>query len=440
MLNQFLSFIDSNRLFARPDPVLLTVSGGIDSIVMLDLFYRAGFSCSAAHCNFKLRGTESDEDEAFVKELAANYDMNIFHVSFNTEEYAASHNMSIQMAARELRYEWFEETREKAGCEYIATAHNKNDVTETFFINLSRGTGIKGLTGIKEKSGNLIRPLLFASREQILEYAMDRQLAWREDSSNATTKYARNKIRHNIIPELEDINPRFIDVMFENVLRLRETGEIFQQALEEKKHQLISRDKRHLLVSVEKLKSDEFARTWLYGILSDFNFTATVVDDVMKSLDGIPGKIFLSPTHRLVKDRDSLIIEPLRQEQQKRYYIENPYLDIEEPLKLCLRIINRSDEFVIPRYPDTACLDFDRLEFPLIIRKWEKGDYFQPLGMENMKKVSDFFVDNKLSIPEKENTWLLTSGKDIVWIIGKRIDDRFKITPSTLKIFQVEVQ
>ena len=338
MLGRFTSYIDDNHLCNRNDTILITVSGGIDSVVMLDLFFRAGYSCAIAHCNFKMRGAESDGDETFVMELGKKYDLSVYTTSFNTLDYATNHNMSIQMAARELRYEWFEEIRIQTGCDYIATAHNKNDIAETFFINLCRGTGIRGLTGIKEKNGALIRPLLFSGREQIIEYAMERNLEWREDSTNATTKYARNKIRHDIIPVLEEINPRFIDVMLENIQRLRITGEIYLQVLEEKKEELLVREKRNLLIPVDRLLGDKFARTWLYAILTDYNFTATVVDDVMKSLRGIPGKIFLSPTHRLVKDRDSLIIEPLRPEHKKRYYIENPYLNVDEPLKLSLSV------------------------------------------------------------------------------------------------------
>ncbi len=439
MLEEFISYINNNQLCRNDDTILLAISGGVDSVVMLDLFYRAGYPCIIAHCNFMLRADESDEDEAFVRSLGERYDFAVDTRSFNTLEYASNNNLSVQMAARELRYEWFEELRSTTGSAFIATAHNKNDVAETFFINLCRGTGIRGLTGIREKSGNLIRPLLFATRDQILQYADQMKLAWREDSTNATTKYARNKIRHEVMPVLEEINPRIIDVMLENILRLREAGDIYQKALEEKKATLLVRDKRNLYIPLDPLKREMFARTWLFEILNDFNFTAAVADDIMKSIDSTSGKLFFSPTHRLVKDREILILEPLRPEHPRRYYIENPYLNIEEPLNLCLTVTDHHTDFIIPKYPDIACLDFEKLEFPLIIRKWEKGDYFKPLGMKNMKKVSDFFIDTKVSIPEKENSWLLTSGKDIVWIIGKRIDDRFKITSETKKILQIEV-
>ncbi len=439
MLDAFSTHIQENRLCNKNESLLLAISGGIDSVVMLDLFYRAGYTCFIAHCNFQLRGTESDDDEAFVKDLGRKYDIPVHTHSFNTLEYAGSNNISVQMAARELRYEWFEEIRIQTGCDYIATAHNKNDIVETFFINLSRGTGIRGLAGIREKSGFLIRPMLFSGRDRIASYAIDRNLEWREDSSNAGTKYARNKIRHGVIPVLEEINPRLNDIMLENIARLKEAGEIYADAIETKKQELLIRDKRYLLINLRKLVTEKFARTWLYEILADFNFTSAVVDDIMKSLQGEPGKIFISPTHRLVKDREALIIEPLRPEHPKRYYIENPYLNIDEPLKLSFSVLDNSVDFVIPRYPDIACLDFDKLVFPLILRKWEKGDYFMPLGMKNMKKLSDFFVDTKMSIPEKESTWLLTSGKDIVWVIGKRIDERFRIAGDTEKILQIEI-
>ncbi len=253
MLEDFSSFIKDNGLCRQSDTLLLAVSGGIDSVVMLDLFHHAGYSFAIVHCNFKLRGSDSDEDEMFVKDLGEKYDREVYTKSFNTIDYATNNGISVQMAARELRYEWFEEMRIQTGSDYIATAHNKNDIAETFFINLCRGTGIRGLTGIREKTGHLIRPLLFSDRYHISEYAVEHHLEWREDSSNATTKYARNKIRHGVIPVMEEINPRFNDVMLENIMRLREAGEIYLQALELKKQELLVREKRNMTIHVDRL-------------------------------------------------------------------------------------------------------------------------------------------------------------------------------------------
>lgn len=436
MLNRFQSFILENSLCFANQKILLAVSGGIDSVVMLDLFVKSGFTCGVAHCNFKLRGNDSDDDMFFVKNLSEKYNLPFYTASFNTEEYAEINRVSIQMAARMLRYEWFEEIRTEKEYDFIATAHNKNDAVETFLINLSRGTGIRGLSGIPIVSGQIIRPMLFLEREEIEEYARLESIPWREDSSNAQTKYARNKIRHSVIPSLKELNPNIIKTMAENISRLKDVEDIYLHALENTRKDLVIKDGKFTWISIKGLKMLDPVNTWAFELLKDFDFTAHVTSDIVKNLDAEPGKQFLSPTHRLVKDRNRLIIHPIKEMDMKRFYIEDPSMDIYDPVNINLSIIPGKSFYEIPRDTSIAWLNLDLLEFPLMIRKWEAGDYFMPLGMKNMKKISDFFVDRKISIPEKENIWLLVSGDKIAWVIGQRIDERFKITPHTERILQ----
>ncbi len=439
MLGKLKSHISENDLFHTGNRLIVTVSGGVDSTVMLDLLYNLGYSCYIAHCNFQLRAEESDGDELFVRSLADKYNIPIFVRKFETSDYAESGKISIQMAARELRYDWFEELRQEQACDWIVTAHNKNDVIETFLLNLSRGTGIQGLTGIKSKAGRLVRPLLDATRADIKKYALANNLDWREDTSNASSKYSRNKIRLNIIPLFEEINPRFADTLADNMRKLREAEEIYINSIREKRSEYIKRELNFSWISLNELIKLHPIDTWVYELLSDFNFTQAVVNDIVRSLDGPSGKQFFSSTHRLVKDRERLIIQPLREESGRKYYIDGPYSEVIAPVDLEMDVIQNSTDFKIPSTSSIACLDFELLEFPLILRKWEPGDYFRPLGMKNMKKLSDFFIDIKLSLPEKENTWILQSGNEIVWILGLRIDDKYKIRPESGKILKIRM-
>jgi tRNA(Ile)-lysidine synthase len=439
MLDRFINYIRENELCRPEDRILLAVSGGIDSAVMLHLFANAGYNCIVAHCNFKLRGNDSDEDQLFVESLAEKYKLPFITNSFQTTEYAESNKISIQMAARLLRYDWFDEMRMEHDFDLIATAHNKNDSVETFFINLSRGTGIRGLTGIPASSGYLIRPVLFLERHEIEEFALANDLAWREDSSNSQSKYSRNKIRHSIIPSFQELNPGIIKTMAENIARLKDVEDIYLHSLKQIKEKIIIKDKDFTAIHINELKNLEPISTWMLELLKDFDFTAPVCNDIVKNLDSPPGRQFLSLSHRLVKDRDKLIIQPLIENDFRRYYIDDPSMDMEEPISLHFNILDKATIHDIPADPSFAWFDLDKLDFPLMIRKWETGDYFMPLGMRNMKKLSDFFIDNKYSIPEKENTWLLISGDKIAWLIGKRIDERFKIGKETKRILQCKL-
>jgi tRNA(Ile)-lysidine synthase len=438
MLERFREYINRSKLCQDGDRILVAVSGGIDSVVLLDLFVQAGFETGLAHCNFHLRGKESDEEAEFASSLARGYSIPFYRADFETGKYAEKEKISIQMAARNLRYDWFEETRQEEGFDYIATAHNGDDVLETFFINLSRGTGIRGLSGIPQKSGRVIRPLLFASRDDITDYANLRGIAYREDSSNASDKYLRNKIRHKLLPLLEEQNPSFRKSLSETISRLSETEKVFRLEMEKLKKGLVIQKKDRVLIPVEELLSLGSRQTILYEILADYDFGPAMVDDISHSLEGSPGKQFFSSSHRLVRDRRDLIITPIQEHDDRKYYLELEDGQVFDPIDLEWIPIDKTENFDIPKDPAIACLDLDLLSFPLILRHWKAGDYFKPFGMKGLKKISDFLIDQKVSRPDKENTWLLTSGQKIVWVVGHRIDEDFRITDRTEKVLMMK--
>ena len=437
MRSDFQIFIDSNKLCNNTDRILLGISGGIDSICMFHLFRQLEFPIGIAHCNFQLRGDESEQDEIFVRNLANEYDIPFFSKRFETKEIAEDEGISIQMAARDLRYDWFEEVRNKYDYNYIAIAHNKDDVIETFLINLTRGSGIKGFTGIKSKSEKIIRPLLFASRNVIVEYLNKNNFEYREDSSNSTVKYSRNLIRHEIIPLFEKINPSFRETIIENISRLKDAETIYIDNIQKTRESVVREENQRILLNLEKLKQLYPLSNFLYEILKPFGFSGSQVTDIIESLDGISGKQFFSSTYRLIKDRTDLIIEEISSINEKYYYIDIDTERLESPVKLNFSKFELNKDFEIIKDSQIGLFDLDIIEFPIILRKWKKGDYFMPLGMKNLKKVSDFFIDNKLSILEKENTWILESGNKIIWIIGYRIDERFKVTDITKNILKV---
>ena len=440
LLKRLRHYVDEQGLCAPGDRILLTVSGGIDSMVMAHLMTAAGYDCGVAHCNFSLRGQESDDDETFVRAWAADRDLPFFFIRFDTEAYAAEHGLSIQMAARDLRYAWFRKTAAAEGYDHIALAHNRNDVAETFLINLSRGTGLRGLTGIRPRQGEIIRPLLFARRDEIERYARSEGITWRDDSSNRSVKYTRNKIRHEILPAFEELNPSFVDTLAATAARLSGVEEIFERYMDEVRPQFMVHSGDKIMIPLEKVRHAQARAAILFELLSPLGFSPATTTAVLKALDSPPGKQFFSPTHRLIKDRDFLIITPLGEddEKERRYYIEEGMTGVSEPLRLRITIFDRDDSFRIPSSPDIAVVDHEKVTWPLIIRRWQEGDYFRPLGMTGMKKLSDFFIDNKLSLDEKEKVWLITEGDRIVWIPGMRLDDRYKITDHTKKIVKLE--
>ncbi len=439
MISQFLNFIEENNLISKDEMTLLTVSGGIDSVVMCELFFRSELKFGIAHCNFKLRGDESDGDAQFVKEIAIRYEVPFYSIEFETYKIAKELGISTQMAARDLRYEWFEEIRSENGYQKIATAHHRDDQLETFFINLIRGTGLSGLHGINPKQGKLIRPLLFATRKEIESLLKKHQLKYREDSSNASNKYLRNKIRHQLLPVLEKIDPAYLKIFEANIKRFGESEEIYMQQIKMVRDRIVTRKGKEFFIPIIELKKLKPISTYLFEIIREFGFSFSMCEDIIKSLDNESGKQFYSETHRLLKDRSFLIIRKIELESEKLiYHIEENIGLIEEPVKLKLDKFIKDDEFNIIRADNFASIDYEKLKFPLLLRKWEEGDYFYPLGNNFRKKLSDFFIDRKLSLFEKEDCWLLCSGKDIVWVIGWQLDNRFKITSKTKKIIQIE--
>ncbi len=441
MLDNFNHYIKAYELTHKRENILLGVSGGIDSMVMAHLFYRAGYQNTAiAHCNFKLRSKESDKDQHFVKEWSKKLNMPFYTISFNTNEYAKNNKLSVQMAARELRYSWFEKIAVEYGYDKIAIAHNSDDSIETFFINLTRGSGLKGLTGIASKKGKIIRPIMFTSRRKIESVAKTEKIEFREDSSNASVKYYRNYIRHNIIPMFEKMNPSFRPTLIKEMEVLEQIHSFCSSHLCSIQKELFDTKENAVHISINKIKEKNIPAAILFDLLSEFNFNASDIKDIYSSLNRQPGSTFYSNSHLLIKDRDELIIKKKKDDpDNSEYLIDVGVWNINKPIEMYLSAVEHTSNFCIPEDKNIAALNKDMLNFPLIIRKWKNGDYFFPLGMRGKKKLSDYFTDHKFSLFDKKNCWLLTSGNDIIWLIGERIDDRYKIKPDTKNVLLIEI-
>jgi len=441
MLQKFINYFQRLRLFnPETDKILLAVSGGMDSVALADLFHRTGYLFDIAHCNFQLRGEESEMDAHFVEQMALRMSCECYVKRFNTNEYAKQHGVSIQMAARELRYKWFDQLLSENGYHYIATAHHLDDQIETFFINLLRGTGIAGLHGILPMQNNVIRPLMFSDRKEIEKYIDDNQLSFRLDKSNLSLKYQRNKIRLQLIPVLAEINPDYQRAINETIERIKDSEIIYRNEIEAIKKKIIKTEKDNTIkLSIPSLKKLSPLNSWLFELLSPYGFNYQVINDIARSFDAISGKTFYSKTHRLVKDRDELIITSDEvSDFNATYMVQRGDTSLSEPFMLHMEVISDPGNYKIETVASVAGLDFDKLTFPLMLRRWREGDAFYPLGMSGRKKISDFFIDNKISLPDKESAWLLISGNDIVWLIGHRIDERFKITFNTKNIYRLK--
>jgi tRNA(Ile)-lysidine synthase len=441
MLQAFKEYISTTGLFSQSDRILLAVSGGVDSLVMVRLFKDAGFNFGIAHSNFGLRGDESDGDEAFVRNIAKEFGVPFYIKHFETAHFASDHKISIQMAARDLRYAWFDEILNKNNFNFVATAHHLDDQAETFLINLIRGTGISGMHGILPKQGKIIRPLMFTTRERILAYANEISLAWREDRSNKSRKYLRNKLRLDVLSELNKINPQFSIKLNESIAHLRDVEAIYHNHIAGVTADLVQNTPDGVMISIDWVYEYEPHDTYLFELLKPYGFSFPVVKEIVRSLDTFSGKVFYSPTHRLLRDRENFIIQPLSEISVnpflgETFSIAKDTINIEQPVCLCMYQTDQISDLPMGK-ATIACLDQDKLVFPLKLRKWEKGDWFMPLGLKGKKKLSDFFIDQKLSLADKEKTWLLLSGDDIVWVIGKRIDNRFRITSKTKRAYVV---
>jgi len=437
----FLQYIKQNQLFTDSDTVLLAVSSGIDSVVMAHLFkHHFPGRFAIAHCNFQLRGRESDLDAGFAQRLASDFQVPFFLTVFATSTAAATTGTSIQMAARKLRYEWFEKVRSENGYSHIATAHHLDDQVETFIVNLIRGTGIAGLHGIPIRNKHIIRPMLFASRQQIDSFANQHRIEYRTDQSNHDNKYVRNKIRHDIIPLMSSINPGFKHRLTRSISYITQYEIISKEIIRTwlTMHLIVSDSE--ISIAIKMLRELPSPEPYLWEFLSEYGFNETQVGNLVSGLYDDTIQEFFSTTHRLIKQREllTLIKNESSSDQEIRLPKFNDYLEVNHPVDLRFTHHRNSSEFIIPTNPNLAVIDVSSLTFPLILRRWHQGDYFFPLGMQNRKKLSDFFIDQKFTVLQKENTWLLCSGRDIVWIIGHRLDNRFKVTKNTTEILMAE--
>jgi tRNA(Ile)-lysidine synthase len=433
MISKVRQYIRKNNLLPGKSRVIVGLSGGADSIVLLHILHALEFNCMAAHCNFHLRGSESDRDEEFSIRFSDLLGIPFFKTDFDTVSYADKKNISIEMAARELRYEWFEMLRKKEYAEAIAVAHHKDDSAETVLINLIRGTGIKGLTGIKPVNGNIIRPLLCLSKQEILDYAHKNDLKYVIDSTNCEDTFTRNKIRLQVIPLLESINPSFTSGLIRTVENLTEAEKLYDQAIKE----AISRcfDEKNGVIDIPPLLSYPSPEAVLYEIIKNYGFGRDLAFNLAESIRRQSGKEFFSDKYRIVKDRKKFILIPLKQiNDKKEYRIEMTTKNLHEPVKLEISHVDYTPGFQFPPEKKMACFDEDKLCFPLVLRKWQTGDRFNPFGMKGSKKLSDYFSDHKFSRVDKENTWVLCSANTICWIVGERTDRKFKVDDNTRKL------
>lgn len=413
-------FIERNNLFSPQDKVLVALSGGADSVALLLLLQALGYTCEAAHCNFHLRAEESDRDEEFVRKLCGKSDIPLHVIHFDTRKHSESRKISIEMSARELRYQWFESLREETGAAVVAVAHHRDDSVETMLLNLIRGTGISGLTGIRPVNGIIVRPLLCVSREEIIAYLSAAGQDFVTDSTNLQDEYTRNKIRLKLLPLMQEINPSVKESIAATGNNLSEAFKIYEHSVSRSIQRVRTREG----ILIRKLLEEPSPRSVLFEILNPLGFNASQVESIYRSLDGPSGKVFISSNDwKLLRDRDLL-------------YLTNKGKEVDTTMPFSLEIEEHpySPDFVIPRDKDTACFDADKVTLPFSMRKWQKGDYFVPFGMSGKKNVSDYLTDIKMPLTLKESQWVLCSGDKIVWLINERTDNRFRVDHNTRKI------
>ena len=432
MIQQFQNHINQNFPQLANKKIIIATSGGLDSMVLLHLFQNLNQKIAIAHCNFQLRGIESFEDQNFVQNYAVANEIPIFITQFDTENFAIDYKLSTQVAARNLRYDWFYELLESENYDYILTAHHADDNLETFIVNLSRGTGLDGLVGIPSLNDKIIRPLLTFSRQEIEDYAKENKIKWQEDSSNASDKYLRNKIRHHIIPQLKELNVDFLNSFLKTQKYLQESQTMVEDATIMIYQQVAKEVGKEIHFDLLKLKTLSNYKSYLYQWLQEFGFSAW--NDIYDLVESQSGKIIYSNDYQLLKNRKHLILSPIPEIENEVYSIKKNQIEVKFPIKLSICKVTFLDE--VSKL--SIFVDEEKLSFPLQIRNWNEGDIFLPFGMNgNSKKVSKFFKDEKLSVLEKQKIWILTSDKQIVWIIGMRQDERFKIEKSTKNILQI---
>ncbi len=448
MRGKFVKYIQQHRLITDGSRVLLAVSGGMDSMVMTELFRQSAWPFAILHCNFKLRGSDADRDQQLVKETAKRLDVPFFVQAFDTEAEARKSGESIQMAARRLRYEWMEKVRSEHGYQAIATAHHHDDAIETLLINITRGTGISGLKSIPKKAGHIIRPLLFASREEIAAYCHESGLSYREDLSNKETKYARNKIRHEVLPALKELNPSISSTMARFFERMAATDDIYAEMISQQKQQCTRKDGNQLLISLPGIRALPWPSVFLYEMIREYGFSESQCADLIDDPHAQPGKSVHSDTHSALIDRTEIIVYPTdAYPDRKTSATAFAYVDAPTETRAGDKTGSTAtwgeqvfhfhsgemeQHIDLPDGPHALMADLDKLSFPLVLRQWKAGDTLVPLGMKGTKKVSDLLTDVKMPLHKKKKVLVLTTAKnEIIWVVGVRADDRFKITPGT---------
>ena len=438
MLQKLSNLIQQNFPFLKDKKLLIAISGGIDSVVLTHLLSTLNFDISLAHCNFNLRGTESDLDTVFVKDLGKKLAIQCFTTCFETERIAKENKESTQIAARNLRYRWFQEIRQENNFDYILTAHHADDNLETFLINLTRGSGLDGFTGIPEINGNIVRPLLKFSREEIELFAKEEKISWREDHSNTSTKYVRNKIRHNILPVLKEINPSLLNTFSKTLAHLQESTEIISDRIQAISQKVVLKENDIVKFKIDEIQQLSNPKAYVYQLLKAYGFTA--FNDVYNLLSAQAGKQVFSKTHVILKDRDFLILSKRENSSEHQKAQELDFYILKNTTKITVPIHLTLEEVAVQetQNKNTIYVSKESLKFPLIVRKWQNGDYFYSTGMIGKKKLSKYFKDEKLSLLEKNNTWLLCNGDNaVIWIVGMRKDSRFqteKTSKTCLKI------
>ncbi|WP_345949366.1 tRNA lysidine(34) synthetase TilS [Mucilaginibacter sp. PAMB04274] len=433
-VHRFTALIQQHQLFEAQSSVLVAVSGGMDSVLLTHLLKAAGYTFAIAHCNFQLRGAEADADQQFCRQLAINMQVPFHTINFDTTGYAIEHKVSIQMAARELRYQWFEQVRQQHGYHTVALAHHQNDTIETILLNLTRGTGIAGLHGILPQNNQWVRPLLFLNREEIEELIKLNNLAYVEDSSNASTKYARNKLRHEVIPRLKELNPNLENTFERNLTHFRELEQLLEMQLAALKKELLLPQGNEVHLPLDGIRRLTPQRLLLTGLLKEFGFNDTTIDDLITALPKHSGRVFDSGTHTLILDRERLILTPKHHHTPALVLIQADDTIVAYGINH-IQITQAEIPFAIQQNPSIAAVDADLLIYPLTLRNWQQGDYFIPLGMAARKKLSDFFINQKIPLHQKTKVPLIVNGNnEIIWLAGYRLDNRYKLTPQTKKV------
>jgi len=439
MQQKVQTYIQRHQLLTPGGRIIVGVSGGTDSVVMIHILMSLGYDCLIAHCNFHLRMDESNRDELFVRNLAKDLKIPYYSIDFETTKYAEEHKISIEMAARDLRYAWFYELLYNQDAQAIAVAHHADDSIETMLMNLVRGTGLKGLTGIQPRNHKVVRPLLCCTRLELETYLVHHDLEHIEDSTNTSSDYQRNKFRNEVLPLLLEINPSVRQTLYDSLERFEGNWTIYQQAIDKMKMEIVQTKPGLVKMDIDGIKRQVHIPTLMYELLHPYGFGSSLIEQITDQLDGESGKVFYSDTHRLVKDRKYLLISEKEENYSEEYSINEDVSVIEFPLPMKISKQFVTSGFEVSKELNRIHVDATKLSFPLVLRRWKEGDSFFPFGMKQRKKVSDFFINNKLSLLEKEQSWILVSNHEIVWIVGQRLDNRFCVSKETKEVVEFKI-